>query len=626
MKNKIPGIYCISLLIAVFMIGGCSNSSDSDSFYPVPVMKTLKITETNFNKASGNLELTTNAPENSEVTITYGKSTISKNVTGGKILFPVFTRGFVDEDTDGGKSFKFILKNKSFSNSVKVPFTYYPEIQVREMKKYTGYVSAHSKNITPELVFNYNSEFLNISDWKYYLSDTYVIDEFDEDGKTPLTDISNEVSKEENIGKIIVGLCNIKVSAQTNIDLNYNAQWIVLDEQKADSVEIQSASGYYYYPSLKDAEGNTVSGAGSCKWFTDDSTEPVSTDIFYELRKEDIGKKLRLKYTQDFENQQYDFDAETASTLKAPIVDINLIYNGDIIVQGEKIFPEAIRCSFITDCFDNEVSNAGLVILPSVRKQIYTIDVNSESVPFYETTMGTAEDWETLTFNSSTVLSVFVKGNEFDFFETKLYIPVKSVLTDDTMPVLSTDVENISAGKVMFENTVNTRKLVCRIGESENWIAIPDGEFTCAAGKKIYVKIAESGSMETYNYVGESDPREIEVTTENVGTKVVSGVDVNVDSKSFKLEMNQTSKNVFEFTVVIPESKKELFKREAVVYDWSVDYEIPSIKDFLTEEANGKKLIIDASSWLVSKYQVNVCISVNGNLQEICQSSFSVKM
>ncbi len=144
-----------------------------------------------------------------------------------------------------------------------------------------------------------------------------------------------------------------------------------------------------------------------------------------------------------------------------------------------------------------------------------------------------------------------------------------NVLSDDEMPVLSTDVDKIREGYVKFSKSSGV--LEYKIG-NENWKTISEDEIKASEGDFISVRRRAFGLPDASDYKEPSIPRTILVEEKNLGKKKSSGLDLDLTDKYVSLAYQKDSNdcNKVTFTATPSSGLVETFGTN-LSYKWIIE-------------------------------------------------------
>lgn len=585
----------------VFSLTGCSPSSSSPSQSTVNWL----VTESHFDYASGNFEITTNLPDGAAVTLNCNGKILTDNVVQKKVKFPLIL-DCINQNSDGGKVIVCLATAQGFIGSNFLSFEYLPPLQINFVKNYFAYISFNTdfskQSLKPEFYCNYPDSMLE-KKWDFYLSTDHSIDLKPEEKLTDEDAAKACVKNPVNLNKTLVVDCTVSVKNKPGVS-GYQCPfvWTIQDESLADYIRIRTLDGIYFYYELYKGS-KRVYGSGDVEWLIDGI--PVDTNILFEMKKEYVGKNLSLNFTQNYNGQKQSPLTSEYGKLKNALSKVNLRYSGDLLNQGDKIDVSKIVAYDCYDCFNQKVSDTDF---------IYT---DTNSVPLQQ-----------LAFNNSNYYSVDLQNDRFYKFTSKIFIPVKAAFKFeydgtqiDQMPKLSEDIDNINYGKVKFYN-VNTNNILYRFENETQWNVCDEKEFSAKPGDKLILKIKENGEIKLGNFVYESDPVEITVEKRNIGTKINSGSLINWEKTNVKIIKKEVSKNLFRFELDIPDAMKEKIEMEKnLSYSWKTNNMQPeAIKNYSGSES--RVFTVDAGNWASDTYTVDCEIKINSVTVYISATEF----
>ena len=200
----------------------------------------------------------------------------------------------------------------------------------------------------------------------------------------------------------------------------------------------------------------------------------------------------------------------------------------------------------------------------------------------------------------SNTVDTFVMDTDFKFSlaMTKTYITVQAVLDDSEIPSLSTDKNNISLDKVVFDG--NYPKVEFSLDDGSTWNEVKETELSLSEGSKILVRQKASGIKGENGYLKESDSKTIVVLKENIGTKSSSSGSVVISEKPAVSIGKEIDGSKYTLTAKLNKSAEYYFennnKELPVYYAWGWD--------FGTQDSDKSSVEIDVSEWNKGCYTV----------------------
>ena len=321
----------------------------------------------------------------------------------------------------------------------------------------------------------------------------------------------------------------------------------------------------------------------------------------------DLNKYLRVKIVQTFAGElknpvyAYYYSQKLDETITPvypdklyDIIDSALIdYRYDYVLEGQNgiEISDTYECGFQVTEAHAKFLNAAIDL--STFSQIATTynypDPQMQNM--------------TLSKYIKTACVIFDIDNDIYFmpYVSRSFVTVKAVLSDDEMPGLSTDVSNITVGKIKFDGYYSNVEYSL---DNVTWKDV-DSNFEIDASSSVYVRQKAQGVDGQEGYLKESEARQIIPDESNIGKKTSSGgdivniVDVNVSIQS------QTEDSVYTLTADISELDP-IFSNVnpedySITYKWFVDGVI--------QESTENSIQIDTSLWGSDTRRVSLIVT-----------------
>lgn len=632
--KKFAVILCVMLgLVAAFV--SCSQPNSGSGPVQEPFKLQFKLNGSiSLDYANGCLTIESNAPQKSLVTLSSGGKTYSSKALGGKTRIQIVGEGrLINSSEDGGKIYYGILKCESFDNFVPVSFSYYPAIYVEQFDGYSSTLSRISdfnkEKFFPDVKSNYGDAKCEI-EWDYFYTEylpAVLDDSFSgikiENG---IEGVKEFVKDTENVGLYVVGKCKLQIkTADGSVNsTNTYCSWSIVNVDNPDAIEVTTKNNINFTASYK-KNGSVIDSDGTLKWYAD-GTECGSGKL-YTLRKEDTGKKLTCEFIPNALGASR-ISYEYSKKLFAPIKSATVSYNGNEVYSGKTLDKDAIKINMILNCFGEDLNPNDAVCLPEINEQSGTKEEDGKTIPLFKSRIGTYEEWAKKTYDTTGWENVYVKVSGYEGLEepfcAQMLVPVKYELTDELMPSLSTDVNNISYGKVKFGNLSGNMEY--KLNDKDGWKDLKsDTEIESAAGNRISIRLSATGAFGSDFYVMESDEREITVKDENIGKMhPTSGIDISFASKELEIKLVSSENRKYTFEAVVSDTFSNLTGSK-LDYRWSTDNNAAGVESNYSYLNDKKIFIVDASNWYNAKYNVTLKLYINNTPLQLAETSFIVK-
>ena len=353
-------------------------------------------------------------------------------------------------------------------------------------------------------------------------------------------------------------------------------------------------------------------------WTTVNWTEEP---YFYEPNQADIGKYLRVKVDWKHEGQVQDALYSKVEKIVNRLDLSGLSYNGDQYVDEGSVVDSSKVEGGVTDIIGSTIES-------------YSITACNPS--------------ERLYFSDYVYFEISCEGYPTE--EAPLFVPVKGVLKASDIPLLSTDSAYIPKGCVKFISPANDLEYSLDNGESYSPLtadAFSDGTVDGFEEDEI-IKIRKKAVGVVYDYdedgfvelddegnvigslteveIGyrkESDPIEIFVVRQNIGTSEEASAGISISFKNIQLKLekqkfNVTAENgdtIAYWSIFADVSNTEAFEilyGARISYTWIVDgleVESNTPGDEMYFAGDGQTLILDTSQLPEDVVQVECRIS-----------------
>lgn len=587
------------MMIFLFFSVSCSSFiSDVNDENQKKLYKDLEPKLLNFDSYSRILIMEIeNIPDGTDFQASVNSKTVSSKIQNNLVSFD-----FSKELTNllGGTEL-FVEILASGYGSCKKTFVYMPKIifDYKTPREQTVFTKTTDKVVKPEITTNYNKDAVKIT-WKYN-NDSAEFANWDE--------FLNALKNEENDGKDFYASAKAEAGSEISyilfkflcvaekevkfVDINP----CIITVTTVDESEKEKKEQYPGYEChLWNDEERLVHAGGIIKYqwqrglYNDASGEVQWNDIenatenVYKIMTDDdfIGL-LRLKIVQTIQNEEKEPVYSEELSVLGYLTDAKIEYDG-IVLEGE----------------DADFDKFNLVGEIGVNPPELISELNKEHLavsPCY------GLDIEKLLYSNT--VDTFVMDTDFKFSlaMTKTYITVQAVLDDSEIPSLSTDKNNISLDKVVFDG--NYPKVEFSLDDGATWKNVDETEFSLSEGSKILVRQKASGIKGENGYLKESDSKTIVVLKENIGTKSSSSGSVVISSEKPAVSIVKAKDgSKYTLTAKLNKSAEYYFennnKELPVYYAWGWDF---GTKDS-TQDSDKSSVEIDVSEWNKGCYTV----------------------
>lgn len=620
MRKLIPFISkSFFILILCGLIFSCKKNVEPES-------PKLDVTETSFDYKKITFTVTTNASDGEELTLKWNEAVFTGKSNGGKTVFDVSSIIKIDEI--GGKEFNFVLSCASFTNTKEILFIYSPKIELELTDIINPVLTIHqdfNNFVMPKAKTNFVEEAVDVK-WEYYggkndyvAAQVTTLDGDDFDLANDFTNLSNFegfkkfVITESSVNKLVIARCIVTQKNNASNTYALNKFWIVLDENIAGSIKLESPDGLNFYTSTYDSAGTLCGSYGTYKWQVSDDaqnwTDISNTKSYYEIQKEHQNKYLKVIFTQTYESVVQPAKEVIYCINETPkkimgTLEANIIYNG-FIVQNETINPDCFRISSVFNNFGEEI-NPNTVTLRPADDIIEIYDEDGSVIDTIEITK-----WDEIPLNVSRFVNIFVECGEYFPFEEEVFIPVSFAFKDEEIPVLSTDKFDITSGCIKFLE--GSDGFMFKFGEDGTYQELEAKEYELPEGvNTIYVYKKEIGRYEYPGFINSSEIKTITVNTSNIGVKTTSdGISFNFDKNFIKIYKTNSGK-VFTFTAVVNDEVKNILTRDGIFkikYEWTTDAGAAKEQNCSLNE-DGSVFTVNASTWPSDGYMVTLKVKI----------------
>ncbi len=521
-------LHILFITFAVFCLIGCNTECVTKQRKPSDsAAAAYSFTNIRFFATEGMLYADTDATDDTEFIVSVNNRTVSAKSLQGKLSFCV--EGCWTAASKGGKTYParvFVSGDAKIKGSADFSLDYWPVAELtlhcpEEMIIYNGSTKTFEP---PSFSVNYESK-----DYDFKMSFKVT----DKDGSTDITDsVGTEGWKLSNMLEFLEDATNDGRSVRVIADVTPKRDGeplIVLGCTRSviyhcrkdilvTGVELEKYHDYYVALTY-DADHNRAGGDIVYDWQVAD-TENAADDKWvsvnelpknaHKIGKNDVGKYMRCVIVQTFEGHEKDQIVSNVVHVQNTFAEVDL-WCSTTVQEGHYPSIDMIRGTAV-NIFGEWVEDL------SFRWTLFGLTLEGMS--------------------SSNEILVTVSKSQYDSYNTAVLIPVQGIIKEENVTPLSTDVWNITRGKVKFSGDNGLVEVSFDNGKS--WGDITTNEFDAQVGDKILVRKRESGTPFRKGWLIASEPIEVTVAENNIGTKTdVSGITVDVGS--VKLELTQTA-------------------------------------------------------------------------------------
>ena len=313
---------------------------------------------------------------------------------------------------------------------------------------------------------------------------------------------------------------------------------------------------------------------------------------FYKLKESDTGKYLRVQMQQILEHELLDDETEYVGPPLLTSKPTGKIKNG---IKSASLY------------YAN-LTPVGFQFLPHlVTGKVTTIFGSTRDIDDKFKIESIKGDYSSML--ASRYCDIRITHDDFEPFETQVYVQVGHVLKESELPSLSTQTDKISYGHVDFASI--NYDLEFSKDNKVTWTEMPSQEFTASVGDIFYIRKKATGTANTIGYIEESSPLSITVQANNIG-KVVTGDSMLENLKYTSLKLSRSTKNGTITITPILSHKQEYY------YQYGIDYEIgdtplsdPSWQGKGIYKNENNCLVIEKDNLLGKDiYQINCVVEV----------------
>ena len=613
MKQVLKYILLIPLTSLLFVtVTSCANAAGGDSSSS-PAERSIPkqnfaVYDLDFNSLTYTLTARTTAPNGTIIAASANNNASTSIVNDGKASWNM-AKPF-NSSVMGGKTYTITFSAEGY-NDIKENVTYMPkpkyELTCDDVE--VIFNGSGDKYQLPEInLKNYNNSDLTVNWWFEIAGEkcdtaafkTYV----DSDENTSL----DSLSASEKTAWLHYELYPNVIANFTQGNPLYDSgsiKYVCKKESLVNYVRAEYKAGCYEaktYDRNPD-EGNAEEAGGLIvyQWQKSDtgSDNDSAWEIiegeygrFYKLKESDAGKYLRVQMQQVLEHELLDDETEyvgppvltskPTEKIKNGIKSASLYY-GNVTPVGFQFLPDKVTGKVTT-------------IFGSTRDLDYKFKIESIK-----------GDYSSML--ASRYCDIRITHDDFEPFETQVYVQVSHVLQNAELPSLSTQTDKISYGHVDFASI--NYDLEFSKDNKVTWTEMPSQEFTASVGDIFYIRKKATGTANTIGYIEESSPLSITVQANNIG-KVVTGDSMLDSLKYTSLKLSRATKNGTITITPILSHKQEYY------YQYGIDYEIgdtplsdPSWQGKGIYKNENNCLVIEKDNQLgKDTYQINCVVEV----------------
>ena len=346
-------------------------------------------------------------------------------------------------------------------------------------------------------------------------------------------------------------------------------------------------------------------------------------DFFYEPSASDIGKFLRVKIDWKYDGQ-----------------DQSPIYSSAVKIEN--------RLDLSGLSYNDYVKEGSCVDASKVTGEIKALDEQSVS----DRSIIAVEPSEKMYFSDYVIFEVSAAGYPTE--QAAIFVPVQGVLSLNDVPPLSTDIVNISKGKVKFRAAASELEYSLDGGSTYDTLDAEEIDYMVVGGfvpnaeilvrkKSLGVKTTYDEQNDTYSYAidtgdcgyrKESEPVTVIVETKNIGVDTNEPNNIVEGLSNLKLELDIVDKNDNDEPLEIIAVTATLSNDEAIqelydavkVYRWIVDdSEIVSNDPTapMYWAGDGQTLILNRRKLETDTYQVECRVSFKADPEDSQEEEFA---
>ena len=562
-----------------------SDFSDSSSETP-PLPPVYSLEQVELDSVSYILTAKTDAPDGTEFNVELNNQTITDKVYQGSIEFNV-SPCFDPIYDGGGKDYpaKFSCTEGDVSQTdFSLPYwpKLYCELQCDDVVKVWN--GCTENFVEPIFYSNYKIEDVTIDEWiVIYDKDD---NQINTQNNISFEDILSYLSDKAHADTVVNYLGKV-TPIRNNIPQDNLAETLEVVYLCCEDVLVTNATIEKFYNQYKaigyDATGDVAGGKIQYEWQIADSADAADSDWVdlnenmpnHSAAESEIGKYLRVVLTQNYCDEIQEPIKTQAILVKNMFKfdELHLKYN-DVLLSGSKPSVDYLTGSAV-NIFDKEVSDFTLSFMENQYR---------DGMPY------------------SDYMSVIIQKDGYDDLSADVFITVKSDMSNDEVPSLSTNVSNITLGKVKFE--VTDTRIECSFDGGLSWQNMPDGEFDTTFDSNILIRKKSYGQPNVTGYLMESDPRTITVQTANIGIQTeMSGINAEIVEPELVLSKTENDGQIL--ITAVPKGFVKLVGIEwREQYIWSIDGDtVDNEIDFA--DVNNNIMYLDKSKlWSGETYQV----------------------
>lgn len=599
--NKHALFAFIGTIVLIWLIG-CDTEcgqTKQDSSSEHSQDRVYKLEDVQLDSVAYTLTAKTDAPDGTEFTVELNNQAVTAKAYQNTIEFNV-TPCFDPMYSLGGNNYQAKFACASLNISPReISLPYWPKL-IGELQSYdivSVWNGSADKLLEPVVYVNYEDKTYNFEEWYDIYDSNDALIETHRDWR--FEDMQSYMSDDSHIGSSVLSCAKATPVRdgipQTELAAGFEIKYLYVNDLLVKSAAIDISFGKLEVIAY-DESGDIVGGKIKYEWQTADSVDAddnawrtINESMpTHSVAKDELGKYMRVKLTQNYNDESQD-----------------MITTAAILVQNIFI-PSGIILKY------NKVLSAGTV--PNVADITgYAFDtfgeyINASDMTFTFTDVGYLSSG----ISYSDYVGVSFGKNGFYDASADVFITVQRVMTENEMPSLSLDVNNIPLGKVKFDWISD--QFECSVNDGLSWENMPNNVFDAKEGDEILIRKKSFGKPNVCGYLMASEPLTIMVQTSNIGKQSeMSGL--NIDIKEMSLIL--TTKTAADGDIVVTANVENYNIAQEYIprkrYAWKIDgVAVTSETDYAAVQDN--TLTLHKSKLITGEtYQVSLTLIVDSD-------------